>query len=106
LCPTSSIYRTIKEAKQNDDMAQFPPLYMFHGYDDEMVKFTWAEQTANSFIDLDNEIQFDYCYGLNHDITVLQLIKLKDWILKKLPYKTKKERKEEEERKVIKNDKL
>ena len=69
----------------SENKIKFPPLFLFHGWQDKMLNFKWATQTAECFFDLGIETQFEVLFDVAHDITGTEVSFLDRWITSKLP---------------------
>ncbi|KAM6218226.1 lysophospholipase-like protein 1 [Rhynchocyon petersi] len=77
---TSAVY----EALQKTD-GVLPELFQCHGTADELVLHSWAEETNSMLRSLGVSTQFHSFPGVHHDLSKIELEKLKSWILSKVP---------------------
>lgn len=88
LTPTSSVFQHILKQKQANKDVKFPKLLLCNDHDDKKVTFKWASLTAECFMDLNIESEFQVYYGTEEGVSLYELVNLKDWILDVLPDKS------------------
>ncbi|KAM9613250.1 lysophospholipase-like protein 1 [Trichechus inunguis] len=77
---TSAVYQALQKAD-----GVLPELFQCHGTADELVPYSWAEETNSVLRSLGVSTQFHSFPGVHHDLSKTELQKLTSWILNKLP---------------------
>ncbi|XP_006890637.1 PREDICTED: lysophospholipase-like protein 1 [Elephantulus edwardii] len=77
---TSAVYQALQKTD-----GVLPELFQCHGTADELVLYSWAEETNSVLQSLGVSTQFHSFPGVHHDMSKTELEKLKAWILSKLP---------------------
>ncbi|KAJ7341066.1 hypothetical protein JRQ81_004760 [Phrynocephalus forsythii] len=70
------------------DGTEFPELFQCHGTADELVLYSWGEETNKMLKSLGVTTTFLTFPNLYHELNRTELEKLQAWILKKLPEET------------------
>ncbi|NXI66327.1 LYPL1 protein, partial [Anseranas semipalmata] len=76
----SAVYQTLKR-----DERVLPELFQCHGTADELVLYSWGEETNKMLKSLGVSTSLHTFPNLNHELNRTEIEKLKTWILKKLP---------------------
>ncbi|XP_032041457.1 lysophospholipase-like protein 1 isoform X1 [Aythya fuligula] len=76
----SAVYQTLKKNK-----SILPELFQCHGTADELVLYSWGEETNMMLKSLGVSTSLHTFPNLNHELNRTEIEKLKTWILKKLP---------------------
>ncbi|XP_003216072.1 lysophospholipase-like protein 1 [Anolis carolinensis] len=76
----SVVYQALKKEGQ-----EVPELFQCHGTADELVLYSWGEETNKMLTSLGVTTTFLSLPNLYHEMNKSELEKLQEWILKKLP---------------------
>ncbi|NXL35561.1 LYPL1 protein, partial [Glaucidium brasilianum] len=76
----SAVYQALK---RNDSV--LPELFQCHGTADELVLYSWGEETNKMLKSLGVSTSLHTFPNLNHELSRTEIEKLKAWIVKKLP---------------------
>ncbi|XP_042301653.1 LOW QUALITY PROTEIN: lysophospholipase-like protein 1 [Sceloporus undulatus] len=76
----SSVYQALKK-----DGRELPELFQCHGTADELVLYSWGEETNKMLKSLGVATTFFEFPNIYHELNKSELEKLQTWILKKLP---------------------
>ncbi|XP_020664125.3 lysophospholipase-like protein 1 isoform X1 [Pogona vitticeps] len=79
----SAVYQALKK-----DGKEFPELFQCHGTADELVLYSWGDETNKILKSLGVTTTFVTLPNLCHELNRSELEKLQAWILKKLPEET------------------
>lgn len=85
LGPQSLVFTKIKQERQKERNKVYPPLWLWHGSNDDMAKFKWAVRSAEFLMDLNLDVDFKVQYGQEHEIVITELVYLQNWICEMLP---------------------
>nr|XP_028580451.1 lysophospholipase-like protein 1 isoform X2 [Podarcis muralis] len=80
LSKTSAVYQALKKIEREP-----PELFQCHGTADELVLYSWGEETNKMLKSLGVATTFLSLPNLYHELNKSELDKLQAWILKKLP---------------------
>jgi len=75
----------VYESLHEEPNVSLPELCMFHGSDDDVVKFAWGKETFNSLSKLGVSGSFTELHNTAHELQESSMINLEEWILQKLP---------------------
>ncbi|KAK4824463.1 hypothetical protein QYF61_015861 [Mycteria americana] len=76
----SAVYQALK---RNESV--LPELFQCHGTADELVLYSWGEETNKMLKSLGVSTSLHTFPNLNHELSRTEIEKLKNWIVKKLP---------------------
>ncbi|XP_029891501.1 lysophospholipase-like protein 1 isoform X2 [Aquila chrysaetos chrysaetos] len=76
----SSVYQALKR-----NQSVLPELFQCHGTADELVLYSWGEETNKMLKSLGVSASLHTFPNLNHELSRTEIEKLKTWIVKKLP---------------------
>ncbi|XP_009705208.1 PREDICTED: lysophospholipase-like protein 1 [Cariama cristata] len=76
----SAVYQALK---RNESV--LPELFQCHGTADELVLYSWGEETNQMLKSLGVSTSLHTFPNLNHELSRTEIEKLKTWIVKKLP---------------------
>ncbi|XP_050750143.1 lysophospholipase-like protein 1 isoform X3 [Gymnogyps californianus] len=76
----SAVYQALK---RNESV--LPELFQCHGTADELVLYSWGEETNKMLKSLGVSTSLHTFPNLNHELSRTEIEKLKTWIVKKLP---------------------
>ncbi|KFP40474.1 Lysophospholipase-like 1, partial [Chlamydotis macqueenii] len=76
----SAVYQALK---RNESI--LPELFQCHGTADELVLYSWGEETNKMLKSLGVSTSLHTFPNLNHELSRTEIEKLKTWIVKKLP---------------------
>lgn len=76
----SAVYEALQK-----EAAVLPELFQCHGTNDELVLHSWGQETNSMLQQLGVNTTFHSLPGVNHELTRVELEKLKSWVLTKLP---------------------
>ncbi|XP_075003206.1 lysophospholipase-like protein 1 isoform X3 [Calonectris borealis] len=76
----SAVYQALK---RNESV--LPELFQCHGTADELVLYSWGEETNKILKSLGVSTSLHTFPNLNHELSRTEIEKLKTWIVKKLP---------------------
>nr|XP_004670166.1 lysophospholipase-like protein 1 [Jaculus jaculus] len=82
----SAVYQAIEKCG-----GVLPELFQCHGTADELVLHSWGEETNSTLKLLGVSTTFHSLPGVYHELSKIELEKLKSWILSKLPRETEKQ---------------
>ncbi|XP_070578678.1 lysophospholipase-like protein 1 [Ptychodera flava] len=78
----SAVYKVLREQQRSTS----PPLFMCQGTADPLVMPSWAETTHTEMKQLGVSSEFHVYKGLFHEMCKEELLLLKEWLLKHLPF--------------------
>ncbi|XP_062345295.1 lysophospholipase-like protein 1 isoform X3 [Cinclus cinclus] len=76
----SAVYQALKRNE-----SALPELFQCHGTADELVLYSWGEETNKMLKSLGVSASLHTFPNLNHELNRTEIEKLKSWIVKKLP---------------------
>ncbi|KFP22601.1 Lysophospholipase-like 1, partial [Egretta garzetta] len=76
----SAVYQALK---RNESV--LPELFQCHGTADDLVLYSWGEETNKMLKSLGVSASLHTFPNLNHELSRMEIEKLKTWIVKKLP---------------------
>ncbi|XP_007935178.2 lysophospholipase-like protein 1 [Orycteropus afer afer] len=83
---TSAVYQALQKTN-----GVLPELFQCHGTADELVLYSWAEETNSMLRSLGVSTQFHSFPGVYHELSKTELEKLKSWVVSKLPGDTERQ---------------
>ncbi|KAL2305958.1 hypothetical protein Nmel_003856 [Mimus melanotis] len=81
----SAVYQALKRNE-----SALPELFQCHGTADELVLYSWGEETNKMLKSLGVSASLHTFPNLNHELNRTEIEKLKSWIVKKLPVEAQK----------------